>query len=279
MLEGVVGLGAQDQVAAAEDVRGDCVDAHRLGLVAVVVDHRAVAILLDRLAQLVRIESDPGADPHQVVDVFEPACSFPVSLEQREVHLLELALLARELGGAKRAARVDDDVALLHRESYLGSDRLEMTANPVGAAPAEIFFQRHALDGSFGVQLERPPRHLHQALSLQLLDSDRVDVAPGSNVVGEDDQLDGLRCFSHLLNSSTLTLSTVAKGSEVDQWFAGKPAEPILQRVRPHRASLTVRPSPSPLVPRLVRCSAQDPRSNPGTSRLTAPPSARAAAA
>jgi hypothetical protein len=107
-----------------------------------------------------------------------------------------------------------------------------MTAYPVRATAAEIFFQRHALDGSFGVQLERPPRHLHQALSLQLLDSDRVDVAPGSNVVGEDDQLDGLGCFSHLLNSTTLTLSTVAKGSEVDQWFAGNPAEPILQRVR-----------------------------------------------
>ena len=48
------------------------------------------------------------------------------------------------------------------------------------------------------MQLEGQPRDIDQAFFLQLFDSDRVDVAPGSNVVGEDDQLNRLDCLSHL---------------------------------------------------------------------------------
>jgi hypothetical protein len=39
------------------------------------------------------------------------------------------------------------------------------------------------------MQLEREPRDIDLALALELVDPDRVDVAPGSNVVGEDDQV------------------------------------------------------------------------------------------
>ena len=80
-----------------------------------------------------------------------------------------------------------------------------MAAYSLGAGPAEILFQRHALDGSLRVKLEGSPRHFNESLTLQLFDSDRVDVAPGSNVVREDDQLDGLGEFSHLLNSKLAT--------------------------------------------------------------------------
>ena len=47
------------------------------------------------------------------------------------------------------------------------------------------------------MQLERQPGDLDQALPLQLLDSDRVDVTPGSNVVREDEQLNGLGHGGH----------------------------------------------------------------------------------
>jgi hypothetical protein len=47
------------------------------------------------------------------------------------------------------------------------------------------------------MQLEGQPRNPNQPLALQLFDSDRVDIAPGSNVVREDDQVDGQ--LSHLL--------------------------------------------------------------------------------
>src|SRR5215831_20431846 len=42
------------------------------------------------------------------------------------------------------------------------------------------------------MQLVRQPRDLDPTFSLQALDSNRVDVAPRSNVVGEDHQLDRL---------------------------------------------------------------------------------------
>jgi hypothetical protein len=46
------------------------------------------------------------------------------------------------------------------------------------------------------MQLEGGPRDPDQALVLQLFDPNRVDIAPGSNVVREDNQVDGL--VSHL---------------------------------------------------------------------------------
>jgi hypothetical protein len=49
------------------------------------------------------------------------------------------------------------------------------------------------------VQLEWQPRHPDKILLLELFDSDRVDVAPGSNVVGEDDEVDRVGCGTHLL--------------------------------------------------------------------------------
>ena len=40
------------------------------------------------------------------------------------------------------------------------------------------------------MELERQPRGSNQPLALQLFDSDRVDIAPRSNVVRKDDQID-----------------------------------------------------------------------------------------
>lgn len=47
------------------------------------------------------------------------------------------------------------------------------------------------------MQLEWEPRQVNMAFLLQSLDSDRVDVAPGSNVIGEDDQIRRRRTAAH----------------------------------------------------------------------------------
>jgi hypothetical protein len=73
-----------------------------------------------------------------------------------------------------------------------------MRANLRGAARPEIRVQRDALDRRLRVQLKGQPRDLDEILLLQLFDSYRVDVAPGSNVVGKQDQLDRLASNSHL---------------------------------------------------------------------------------
>jgi hypothetical protein len=108
------------------------------------------------------------------------------------VHLIELSVLAGELGGAQRAARVDDDVTLLDGKPDFSRDLVEVNAYLFRPRPSEVRFNGNPLEGSLRVKLERPPLDANKILSLQLLDSDRVDVAPGSNVVREDDQLDRL---------------------------------------------------------------------------------------
>ena len=82
-----------------------------------------------------------------------------------------------------------------------GGDPFEVLPHLFEAAAPEIRVPRNALERRFRVQLERQPRHVDEALLLELVDSDRVDVAPGSNVVGEDDQLDRLDCLRHNLGS------------------------------------------------------------------------------
>ncbi len=78
--------------------------------------------IIERSPELSRIQPDPGPDPDEVVGVFQSSGPLPMRLEQSLMHLLELAVLAGELSAAQRAARVDDDVALLHRQSDLRRD-------------------------------------------------------------------------------------------------------------------------------------------------------------
>jgi hypothetical protein len=118
-----------DQVTAVEDVGGYRVDSNRFGLVPVVVDDLLVAACHDRGSQLDRIKPYFLANSNQVVDIFEPARQFPMRFEKRVMHLLVLTLLARELRGAQRAARVDDQIALLHHEAYLSRDFCETASN------------------------------------------------------------------------------------------------------------------------------------------------------
>jgi hypothetical protein len=103
--------------------------------------------------------------------------------EERVMHLVELALLTRELSGAKRAAGVDYHVALPHHEARLFRDFPEAASYLRGTSTSEIGLEGNALDRRLWMQLEWQPRQIYEAFSLQALDSDRVDIAPGSNVV------------------------------------------------------------------------------------------------
>jgi len=105
------------------------------------------------------------------------------------MHLVELAMLARELRGAECLSRVDDHVALPHDKAHLVSDVIEATSHLLGSSPPEVGLARDPLDRRFRMQLERQPGQLNEAFLLQALDSDRVDVTPRSNVIGEDDEI------------------------------------------------------------------------------------------
>jgi hypothetical protein len=123
--ERLIGMRANYKVAASEDVGGYCVDPYRLGLTPVVVDDSFVAALLDGEPQFDWVKPHFLTDTNEVVDIFEPACELPMGFEQRVMHLVELALLTRELSGAERAARIDYHIALPHHQAHLFRDFAE----------------------------------------------------------------------------------------------------------------------------------------------------------
>ena len=129
LLKGLVWLGAQHEVAAAEDVGGYGVDPNRFRIVSIVIDDRRVAILSDGFPELRCVKPDLLSNAHKVVRIFQLTGASPVRFEESLVHLLELSLLAGELGGAKGSTRVDDDVALVHRQTNLSSDRVEVASH------------------------------------------------------------------------------------------------------------------------------------------------------
>jgi hypothetical protein len=65
----------------------------------------------------------------------------------------------------------------------------------------EIDVARDAFDRRFWMQLKRQPREFDLAFTLELVDSNRVDVAPRSNVVREDHEVHSwhLDSSKHLL--------------------------------------------------------------------------------
>src|SRR5438105_14742511 len=103
------------------------------------------------------------------------------------MHLVEPFPLARELGRAQRTARVDDHIALPHLQPDRRRHGPEVLADSLRALATEIHVSWNAFGRRFRVQLEGQPCDLDRTFALELLDSDRVDVAPGSNVVREDD--------------------------------------------------------------------------------------------
>jgi len=72
----------------------------------------------------------------------------------------------------------------------------------------EVDLARDAFDRCFRMQLERQPRDADLALTLDLFDSNRVDVAPRSNVVGEDHEVHR----RHLDSSKHLLISRWQNG-------------------------------------------------------------------
>src|SRR5882672_5935271 len=187
--ERLVWLGAEDQVSAAEDMGRYRVDPNGLRLAPAVVEQCFVLALLDGVPELGRIQADRVADTHEVIEILEPAGPLPVRLEQGPVHAVELAMLARKLRGAQRSPRVDDHVTLPHQQADLGGDSLEPPSDLTGSRASEVGLEWDSLDRRLRMELERQPSQMDKTFLFEAFDPDRVDVAPGSNIVGEDHQI------------------------------------------------------------------------------------------
>src|SRR6266568_209050 len=88
------------------------------------------------------------------------------------------------------------------------------------ARASEVRIARYAFGRRFGMQLKGQPGEMDQSLPLELLDSDRVDVAPGSNVVGEDDEVDR-DCRAHRLIHTPFEASGFLWRSLTCRWQNG----------------------------------------------------------
>jgi len=124
-----------------------------------------------------------------------------VRVEERVVHRVETTAFACELRRAERAPRIDDHVALPHLQADARRHRLQVIVNALGTGTAEIDFAGDALCRGLGMQLKRQPGDVNRSLALELFDPDRVDVAPRSNVVREDDQIDRRRLGHSFINT------------------------------------------------------------------------------
>src|SRR2546426_5315122 len=120
---------ADHQVTLPEDMGRNRVDSNRLRLAAAVFERPFEAPQLDRRPQLDWIESYVRSDAHEIVDHLELSSALPVGLEERSMHVFELALLACELGRPQRLARVDDHVALPPHEAHLLGDGVEAASH------------------------------------------------------------------------------------------------------------------------------------------------------
>ena len=194
---------------------GNRIDPYRFRQPAVLIENLLVTAFLDRLAQFDRIKPDLGPDTHEIIDILELAGQLPVRFEKRAVHLLELAVLARKLRSSQRLSRVDQHIALLHDKTHLVGDVIEAASHLLRARASEISLAGGPFDWRFRMQLVREPGQVNKTLLLQLFDSDRVDVAPGSNVVGEDDQIRGRRICTHPDQPTGVTRSRLDRQSRM----------------------------------------------------------------
>ena len=144
-----------------------------------------------------------------------------MGLEQCVVHLVELALLSSKLSGAQRSPGVDDHVALPHHQADLGRDSLEPPPDLTRSRAAEVGLEWDSLDRRLRMKLKGQPGQVDEAFLFEALDSDRVDVAPGSNVVGEDDQIG----WGHARSLASIDALPVIRlpSKTYTQIFFGKP--------------------------------------------------------
>src|SRR3989442_9907140 len=158
LLQNLVRLGADDQVASAEDVRGNRIDADRGCNAAIFIDHVRVAVLLEGGPEIAGLQSNARADSNEVFHILQLPTASPVSLEQRVVHLVESAALAGELGRAQRTAGIDDHVAMPQLQPGLGRHRSEVLLPPLQPPAPEIDLSRNALHRRLRMEPERQRR-------------------------------------------------------------------------------------------------------------------------
>src|SRR4029077_19916787 len=110
----------------------------------------------------------------------------PVGLEQLMVHGVKAALLAREFGGLKGGTGVDQALMQFEVQADRGGHTVHPLLGPCHVSRRQDLVARTPLRRDLGVQLERHPLDLDVVFPLKPCDSDRVDVAEGSDVVRVD---------------------------------------------------------------------------------------------
>src|SRR5258708_22858342 len=129
---------------------------------------------------------------------------------------------------AKRPPQVDDHAQTPHRQADRSRGRLHARLHLFRPRPAKVCLAWDACHRRRGIQLVRQPRHVDEPLALQLFDPDRVDVAPGSNVVREDHEVDrrGLCHSLHRYANLALRIPLAFLNLPVAQWRSEGVANP-----------------------------------------------------
>src|SRR5262249_40619920 len=188
-----------DREAVVEEERRHRVDPHPIRLAHLRLDPLAIPSLDQIRRQRFRVETRILRRAPQRVERVEILRFRPVPAQQRRVHRLELAAVARVLRRLVRPPRRWDDLAPHHLQPFALGAPLERIVRILHPLP-HIGRQRRPLGRRVGAQEERPPVDVQLDLAAQLLDLDETDVTPGSNEIRPDLHVDA----RHLSGASSM---------------------------------------------------------------------------
>src|SRR5262245_2043229 len=185
--ERLVRLGADDTVAAGDE-RGHARHAELPREGPVLVDGVLEGPLLDHFARLVDREADLLDDVQDHVGIADVPRFHDGGAAHRVVNGLAARLRVRPLADFLSEAAVVGHGALAVRQALGVHARLHLCVHglAIHAAPGEQVGQRAAFHRRFRVKREVHPLDLYVVLGPELLNTHGTEIAPGSDVVGED---------------------------------------------------------------------------------------------
>ena len=104
--------------------------------------------------------------------------------------LVALAAFTRVFRGFVRETRVVDPLRLFELHAVCVCDRTQAFLRSVEAGALHVLGQFASFGRRVEIQIERTPLHVHVVLLFQPLDHTLADVAPRSDVIGEDGQFE-----------------------------------------------------------------------------------------
>ncbi len=187
-LENLVGLRAGEE-EVVEHEGGDAVNAVAEGFVVLRHDSFGVFAGFQALAQFGAVEADAAADVGEDGRVAEVGALVPIGDVGGVVILHELALLLGELGGLQRQQAVVGVAGRAHHDvCFAGVGAQWFGQFVVGFTGARV--ARTATLRGIGAQEIGPAFDGDVVFFFQLVDAFQADVAPRSNIVVPDDDVD-----------------------------------------------------------------------------------------